>query len=272
MVVWSSSRWASAERPAPGGWAPWVGWSSCCGSPRSTTELAPCADARTLASEICPASSTNRTSTASAMSSRDQSHDVPAATWTVTRLERGQHRRVVLRNDHRVVAQRILGVGHLLDDAERDAGLVRGSSRARRKLPMTLWLCGGHPDPASTAQQAQAQDARPAKRLSRSRRALDGERGPIQAGPESQHGRPDLASPGIRSRAGSPELATRGGGAESAGRAPHGAARPLAFHDPPPSPQPQERFLHHAGPVPIGWDERGGVRLVAGRTEIDGAR
>ena len=45
----SPSRCPSALRSAPGGWKPWVGWSSCCGSPRSTRPRAAGAQATVLA-------------------------------------------------------------------------------------------------------------------------------------------------------------------------------------------------------------------------------
>ena len=79
--VWSSSSPASsgivarsprmcsrAETPAPGGWVAWLGWASCWGSPSSTRFRAAPATASTLASDICPASSTNRVSTLAASS------------------------------------------------------------------------------------------------------------------------------------------------------------------------------------------------------------
>ena len=65
IVAASPSTWASADRSAPGGWVPCSGWSSCCGSPSRTRLSVARAIATTLASEIWPASSTNRTSTAS---------------------------------------------------------------------------------------------------------------------------------------------------------------------------------------------------------------
>ncbi len=57
---------------------PCSGWSSCCGSPSRTMFDADPAIATTLASEICPASSTNRTSSASRSPSVAQTHAVPA--------------------------------------------------------------------------------------------------------------------------------------------------------------------------------------------------
>ena len=59
---------SSADTPAPGGWAAWLGWASCCGSPSSTRFRAAPATASTLASDSWPASSTNRVSTLSANS------------------------------------------------------------------------------------------------------------------------------------------------------------------------------------------------------------
>ncbi len=56
------------------------------------------------------------------------------------RLEGGPDRGVVLGDGHRVVPQLILGTGHLLDDADGTPPLSAASIRARRKLPMTLWL------------------------------------------------------------------------------------------------------------------------------------
>ena len=65
---WSSRRRAGARAPtppAPGGWLACCGCSSCCGSPSSTRLFAPADTASTSASDICPASSMNSTSTLS---------------------------------------------------------------------------------------------------------------------------------------------------------------------------------------------------------------
>ena len=66
----------------PSGWLPFCGCSNCCGSPSRTRLFPAGAQARTLASDIWPASSTKRTSTESLNSSRDQSHGVPPSTFT----------------------------------------------------------------------------------------------------------------------------------------------------------------------------------------------
>ena len=80
IVARSPRMCSSAEAPAPGGWVAWLGWASCCGSPSRIRFRAAPATASTLASDSCPASSTNKVSTLSAIPARAHSHAVPAAT------------------------------------------------------------------------------------------------------------------------------------------------------------------------------------------------
>ena len=70
-----------AEASAPSGWVPCETCGSWLGSPSRTSERAEPATEHTVARDSWPASSTNRTSTASAMSSRAHNQLVPPTTW-----------------------------------------------------------------------------------------------------------------------------------------------------------------------------------------------
>ncbi len=82
MVAAPASRCSSADASAPSGCVPLTGCASCCGSPSSTRLCAAPDTASTFASDICPASSTTRTSSCSCMPLRANNHAVPATTST----------------------------------------------------------------------------------------------------------------------------------------------------------------------------------------------
>ena len=110
----------------------------------------------TLASDICPASSTNSTSTLRANSGRDHSHAVPPSTSTVG-SERRQ-RVLVVRRYSRTPAASSIGLVDLRGQAH---GLppprrLRGTSSSR--LRITLWLVrrDAHPLPARTSARSSA--------------------------------------------------------------------------------------------------------------------
>ena len=112
-----------------------MGWSSCCGSPSSTTFRAAPETATTLASDTWPASSTNSVSTLPSMSSRAHSHGVPAATSTSTGSERTHHVGVVVcLPDGRVV------VGLVLSRPSGSPAPARPPAPPATRLPITLWL------------------------------------------------------------------------------------------------------------------------------------
>ena len=71
--------------PCPAGARPSAADRAAARSPSSTMPFEEGADASTLASDICPASSTKSTSTESTMSSRANSHAVPATTFASPR-------------------------------------------------------------------------------------------------------------------------------------------------------------------------------------------
>ncbi len=104
IVFLPFSRCSSADFSAPSGWLPCKGRSSCCGSPSRTKALADCETARTSAKDIWPASSMNRTSTASKAASGDHSQDVPPTTFALPEQQRRPGLFIVFFRDGNAVA------------------------------------------------------------------------------------------------------------------------------------------------------------------------
>ena len=102
------------------GWMPCETWASCCGSPSSTRLRAQVPTASASASDIWPASSTNSVSTRPSMSSRANSHAVPATSSTSS-VGLGE----VAPGSRRSSTNRLLVVVALLQPAERDALVAR---------------------------------------------------------------------------------------------------------------------------------------------------
>ena len=78
IVGQSPSRYSSVDCPLSPGCAPWIGWGSCIWSPTSTRLRVERAMPTRLATDTCPASSTNNVSRLSRKSSRLNSQAVPA--------------------------------------------------------------------------------------------------------------------------------------------------------------------------------------------------
>ena len=123
IVEWSASRCASAETLTPSGCTPCVTIGSWFGSPTSTIDAAQVPAAMTFASEYCPASSTNRTSSVRSISARAICQDVPATTfapaWSWRRSPRARRQR------HPRVMDPWVQLAGALDDAKRRGLRVR---------------------------------------------------------------------------------------------------------------------------------------------------
>ena len=121
------------------------GWSSCCGSPSSTRLVAAPRTATTLASDIWPASSTNSTSTASAIFGDAQSHDVPATTVAAPVVEADADVVGVLAAVDGGIGRRPLLMPRLADPElgprrRRRRRLAAAFWTSSSRLPITLWL------------------------------------------------------------------------------------------------------------------------------------
>ena len=190
---------AERRRSAPGGCVPWSGCSSCCGSPSRTMLRAGRPIASALASEICPASSTNSTSTSWRSSPRAHSHAVPADDVELAGRESRPRRRRSLP-----AHSTIRLVGHRRH--RRPAAPIRTATPASappratssRKLPITLWLVAVTP----TACRPREIDDHPRAGvgLAGARRSLDGERPAVQRPSSTRRAASRSARPGTRER------------------------------------------------------------------------
>ena len=187
-------RWASADRSAPGGWVPCIGWSSCCGSPSSTRLSVARETATTLASEIWPASSTNRTSTAPTIFADAHSQGVPAARLARPSSSRARTSLASLPRVDPLVVEDLLLLA-LLDGPDSRPGLLLG--RLEDRLEQVADDLVARPgDADALAGREQGQDhAGAGVGLAGPRRALDRERRPIERQGQPAGGRRGRVSP-----------------------------------------------------------------------------
>ena len=160
MVSAPPSRCSSADTSAPSGWLPLDGCASCCGSPSSTMLFAAPLTATTSASDFCPASSTNSTSTVSRICSRAHSHEVPATTSNSSPTQRFEHLGVVVRalDDLRRAALVVLG---LLQRADRRRRVRARPAHLVEQVADHRVGVRGDPDPLALAARARRSCARP---------------------------------------------------------------------------------------------------------------
>ena len=184
-------RWARALRSAPGGWLPLRGWSSCWGSPRSTSERPAGETATVLARLNWPASSTRSTSTLPAIAGADQSQAVPPTTWSVpaaraAAMSRASPERLGIG------ACGLLVAGGLLADDDARPGCRPGARLLRRRhhgvedVADHLVAVGGHAHGLARGDEGE-DHPRPGVRLAGAGRALDGEGAAVE-GEGDAHG------------------------------------------------------------------------------------
>ena len=172
---------------------------SCCGSPSRTIDAGRPRTATTSASDIWPASSTNRTSSASAMSVR--AHSQARAGDDVERAgaRAGEARRSRTRRLGRAVAARRRPRRRALRDPDLGAGLGRGLRPPRRRDSRSPCARRGDPDTLPVTHELH-DHPRAGVRLAGAGRALDREDAGVQ--PEADGARVDdvLARPGPAAR------------------------------------------------------------------------
>ena len=173
MASCSPSRCASADRSAPGGCEPWSGWSSCCGSPSSTIErVAPRHRQHVGERHLARLVDEEDIDHLVALPRRPQpggaGGDVePADSHPVL------HFVVVSSDRHERVVE---GVGRVVRRAAPPARRRRphAARTVASRLPMTLWLLAVIPIRFPRAREP-GDHVGAGVRLSRPRRALDGE-------------------------------------------------------------------------------------------------
>ncbi len=166
----------------PGGWFACCGCSSCCGSPSSTRLFAPADTASTSASDICPASSMNRTSTLSRNSGRAQSHDVPPSSEYSPREKARRAFVVVDRVQLFGIARTALAFVQALEI--REPLLGRALAHRPQQVADGLVADGRHADLLPGLQELE-DHVRPRERLAGSGRALDRQHAVVELEPEA---------------------------------------------------------------------------------------